>query len=63
MPPVARRDIAAYLGLSLETVSRVLQDLYRRGLIAVRARAVRLQAFNQLACLASGALESAPQPT
>lgn len=60
--PMPRRDIAAYLGLSLETVSRVLQDLHRRGLIAVRARAVRLQAFNQLAYLASGALESAPQP-
>jgi CRP/FNR family transcriptional regulator len=61
--PMPRRDIAAYLGLSLETVSRVLQDLHRRGLIAVRARAIRLQAFNQLTCLASGALELAPQPT
>ena len=60
--PMPRRDIAAYLGLSLETVSRVLQDLHRRGLIAVRARAVRLQAFNQLACLAWGAPESALQP-
>ncbi len=60
--PMPRRDIAAYLGLSLETVSRVLQDLHRRGLIAVRARAVRLQAFNQLACLAWGTLEFAPQP-
>lgn len=60
--PMPRCDIAAYLGLSLETVSRVLQDLHRRGLIAVRARAVRLQAFNQLACLASGAPEFAPRP-
>ena len=29
--PMGRRDIADYLGLTLETVSRVLSELHRRG--------------------------------
>ncbi len=52
--PMPRCDIAQYLGLSMETVSRVLQDLHRRGLIAIRARAVELQSFRKLAAVAAG---------
>src|SRR5215469_2481994 len=33
--PMSRRDIADYLGLTIETVSRVLTDLERRGAIEI----------------------------
>ena len=36
--PMARRDIADYLGLTLETVSRVLWDFERRGAIEISGR-------------------------
>jgi DNA-binding FadR family transcriptional regulator len=36
--PMSRRDIADYLGLTLETVSRVLWDLERRGAIEISDR-------------------------
>jgi DNA-binding transcriptional regulator YhcF (GntR family) len=36
--PMARRDIADYLGLTIETVSRVLWDLERRGAIEISGR-------------------------
>lgn len=36
--PMARMDIADYLGLSLETVSRVFWDLERRGAIEISGR-------------------------
>jgi CRP-like cAMP-binding protein len=32
---VSRQDIADYLGLTLETVSRIMSDLKRKGLIAL----------------------------
>ena len=34
--PMGRQDIADYLGLSIETVSRVLHDLERRGAIKIK---------------------------
>src|SRR6516225_3564015 len=34
--PMTRRDIADYLGLTIETVSRVLSDLERRGAIEIK---------------------------
>ena len=39
---VTRREIASFLGLELETVSRVLSILHRNGLIRVHGRTVRL---------------------
>src|ERR1700747_1719357 len=36
--PMARRDIADYLGLTLETVSRILWDFERRGAIEISGR-------------------------
>jgi CRP/FNR family nitrogen fixation transcriptional regulator len=34
--PITRQDIADYLGLTIETVSRTLHDLERRGAIEIR---------------------------
>ena len=34
--PMTRRDIADYLGLSIETVSRTFSDLQRKGLLSLR---------------------------
>jgi CRP/FNR family transcriptional regulator len=36
--PMSRQDMADYLGLTIETVSRTMTSLTRRGLIASRAR-------------------------
>ena len=36
--PMSRQDMADYLGLTIETVSRVMTSLTRRGLIAAGAR-------------------------
>lgn len=39
---MTRYEIGSYLGLKLETVSRLLSRLHRRGTIRVTGRAVRL---------------------
>jgi len=41
--PMARRDIADYLGLTLETVSRTLWDFERRGAIEISGRSIVLR--------------------
>lgn len=46
--PMSRRDIANYLGLALETVSRVLHRLKRTGELSVRNRHIRLLQFDSL---------------
>lgn len=40
--PMTRHDIASYLGMTLETVSRSFSALQRAGLIEVKGRTVRL---------------------
>jgi CRP/FNR family transcriptional regulator, anaerobic regulatory protein len=40
--PMQRQDIASYLGMTLETVSRSFSALQKEGLIEVHGRAVRL---------------------
>lgn len=47
--PMARHDIASYLGMTLETVSRSFSALQRDGLIAVQGRTVRLLEPDRLA--------------
>jgi len=46
--PMSRHCIANYLGLAMETVSRVFKRFHARGLIAVRAREVSLVDVPQL---------------
>ena len=41
--PMYRRDIADYLGLTIETVSRTLSDLERRGAIEISGRSIMLR--------------------
>ena len=40
--PMSREDIGSYLHLVIETVSRTLTKMQEEGLIAVRAREVRI---------------------
>ena len=51
---MTRAAIGSYLGLSLETVSRVISGLHRERLIAVRQREVRLVDIGQLREIAAG---------
>jgi len=50
---MTRTDIASYLGLKLETVSRVLSRMRARGLIEVHNRQVRITAMDGLKSIAS----------
>lgn len=52
---MSRDDIASYLGLVIETVSRVLGRLQNEGVIAVRTRHVRILDPTQFSGLAHSA--------
>lgn len=59
--PMSRQDMADYLGLTIETVSRTLTRLKRHGLIALRTpQEVIVQHPGDLAALASGDLAKWP---
>lgn len=49
-----RRDIASYLGLTLETVSRCFSELAHRDLIYVKAKQIELLRFGELQRTALG---------
>ena len=54
--PVRRRDIADYLGLTIETVSRTFTELRKDGLIAIgKADEVSIRDRTALAAIAAGA--------
>lgn len=53
--PMSREDIASYLGLVIETVSRTLTRLQDEGLIAVRGRQLRILDETKLEAMAHGA--------
>lgn len=50
--PMSRDDIANYLGLAHETVSRLFSRLQRQGLLTVRGKYLRINDFAQLEILA-----------
>lgn len=54
---MSRRDIGDYLGLALETVSRLFSQLETQGLLQVRCRRVRIMNFAGLRRLAGGSTE------
>ncbi len=55
---MSRRDIADYLGLATETVSRTFSKLKRDGMISVRRKHVRIDDRNRLCQLAASVLEN-----
>lgn len=56
-----RRDIANYLGLTIETVSRTLSALHKDGVIGVRGKRVRIRDRAALAELAHEVDEARPR--
>jgi CRP/FNR family transcriptional regulator, anaerobic regulatory protein len=52
--PMSRRDIANYLGLTIETVSRIFGRLQKTGLIVAEQREIELLEPEQLRALVSG---------
>jgi CRP/FNR family nitrogen fixation transcriptional regulator len=52
---MTRRDIADYLGLTLETVSRVMSQLQARGMVERSgARHIKVQRRSSLKALSAG---------
>jgi CRP/FNR family transcriptional regulator len=49
---MTREEIASYLGLQLETVSRLFSRMHEEGLIQVQGRAVKLLDLSALKALA-----------
>jgi CRP/FNR family transcriptional regulator, anaerobic regulatory protein len=61
--PVRRRDLAEYLGMQPETISRCFRDLEERGVIEVKETAVvRLRKLSDLRLIANGAREGYDTP-
>jgi CRP/FNR family transcriptional regulator, anaerobic regulatory protein len=52
--PMSRQDIADYLGLTIETVSRTISKLAREKLIVVVPDGIRILDVNRLSALADG---------
>jgi len=57
--PMSREDIANYLGLAIETVSRSIRHLRDDGVIAVRGRQVRVLQSARFEALAHAAVAAA----
>ncbi len=61
--PVRRRDLAEYLGMQPETISRCFRELEERGAIEVKETAVlRLRQLSDLRLIANGAREECVAP-
>ncbi len=60
--PMLREDIANYLGLALETVSRLLNQLAEEGLVSIDRRQIRIEHPDGLASLAGQAPDEPPEP-
>ena len=59
--PMSRADIASYLALAVETVSRVLTRLQERGLLDVKRNLVRIRDLANLTRLAEEAPDEPPR--
>lgn len=59
--PMSRQDIAAYLGLSVETVCRVLTRFQETGLLRREQREIELNDMDGLRALIVGGVECAPR--
>lgn len=59
--PMSRDEIARYLGLALETVSRSFSRLHEEGVIAVRGRRVRILDVAGLQAATSGCESESPR--
>ena len=51
---MSRQDLGDYLGLALETVSRLLSRFHDEGLINVHGRQITLRDLNRLRTMAAG---------
>lgn len=56
--PMARSDISNYLGLAVETISRLIAQLQDEGLVAIEKREVEILDMNRLSVLAGTACHS-----
>ncbi len=52
--PMSRTDIGNYLGLTIETVSRIFTRLQKQGVISVDKKEVAIQEMDKLRALANG---------
>lgn len=52
--PMTRADIGSYLGLKVETVSRMFAQLHRAGAIEVHGRCVTIRSLGRLKAVAAG---------
>ncbi|MFC3284800.1 helix-turn-helix domain-containing protein [Litchfieldella rifensis] len=58
--PMTRTDIAHYLGLAVETISRTVGRFQRKGMISVTGREVHILDMSALIALATGTREMSP---
>lgn len=50
---MSRHDLANYLGLAIETLSRLLKKFHNNGIIEVRQRSIKILNYHALCCLAN----------
>jgi CRP/FNR family transcriptional regulator, anaerobic regulatory protein len=60
---MSRNDIASYLGLAVETVSRMFTRFQDQGLLDVRRRVIRIRDLERLEAICAGAQPEAPMPS
>ena len=57
--PMSRQEIGNYLGLTIETVSRLFTKFQRNGLVKINKKAIRLENLPALHAMCDGALSKA----
>jgi len=56
MLPMSRQDLSNYLGMAVETLSRILARLNKKGLVKIEQRRIIINDFDQLEALAHTAV-------